>query len=300
MIQRGYILVVLLMIIVNTLVGQSELTYDSYEYYTKGEYQKAAEIIDRAVVETSDSTNIESWQLRAAIYYEIFVKIDNKSILSDARVISLTSILKSIEYDTEKEFFKQSVNLLDRLSISYYNDAAYATTHLNIDDPKFAENSYQEYKRIQKIAYPDKNFDEKDKSFYKAEATSFAKKYQADIENNKDLFYLTIEALAKVLKIDSNDYGANFNTAIYYYNEGVYQIETIDSQTDMVQLIMIQKYGADMFKESLPYMLKADKIRRREETLRGLRGIYNVLYDDEKFEYYTRELEKFREENPDK
>jgi len=301
MIKRGYILLLILIISVNMVSGQtSALTYDSYDYYINNEYQKAAELIDRAVVETEDSTNVEAWQLRAIIYYAIFKVIDNKSVLSDARVVSLISILKSLEYDTEKEYFDQSVRLLDKISLSYYNNAVLATAELNIADPKFAENSYLEYKRIQKIAYPNKNFDEKDKGFYRAEATSFARKYQQDVQNNKDLFYLTIEALEKVLKIDSNDYPANYNTGIYYYNEGVYQIETVDSQTDLTQLVIIQEYGVQMFKEALPYMLKADRIRRREETLKGLRGIYNVLYENEKFEYYTRELEKFRENNPKK
>ena len=300
MIKRGYILILLLIIIVNTVNAQSALTFESFDYYNKSEYQKAAELIDRAVVETEDSLNIESWQLRAIIYWNIYRNIDERSVLSDSRVKSLISILKSIEFDTEKAYFNQSIDLLERISSSYYNDAVYATTHLNMNDPKFAENSYIEYKRIQKIAYPGKNFNEKDIDFYMAESTSFARKYQADIENNKDMFRLTIEALQKVLKIDSNQYGANYNMAIYYYNEGVYQIETIDSQTDLTKLILIEQYGVEMFKESLPYMLIADKIKRREETLKGLRGIYNVLYEDEKFEYYTRELEKFRENNPDK
>lgn len=299
MIKRGYILMLLLTLLGGMVFGQGpgQLTYEAYEYYKNQEYVKAAELIDRAITETEDSVNVESWYLRAGIYYEIFTKIDMKSELSDARVISLISILEAIELDPDKVFFQQSLVLLDRLSTSYYNDAVSATNDLNLDNPKFAENSYLEYKRIQKLAFPDKNFNEKDIKFYKAEATSFAKAYQKDPNINKDLFYLTIEALGKVLKIDSNDYGANYNTAIYYYNEGVYQIETINTQTDITELIIIEKYSADRFKEARPFMLKANEIRTREETLRGLIGIYNVMYDEEKVEYYRAELEKLREAN---
>lgn len=277
--------------------GPGALTYEAFEYYNNQNYEKAAELIDRAVVESEDSINSESWQLRAVIYYEIFTKIDNRSALSDARVLSLISVLKSIELDDEKKYFQQSIVLLDRLSTSYFNDAVNATNNLNLDNPKFAENSYLEYKRIQKLAFPEKDFAESDKKFYRAEATSFAKEYQKDPNKNKDLFYLTIEALGKVLKIDSNDYPANYNTAIYYYNEGVYQIETIDTQTDLTELIIIEKYSADRFKEAMPFMLKANEIRTREETLRGLIGIYNVMYNEEKVEYYRNELKKLREAN---
>ena len=300
MMKRGYILMLFLTLLGGMVFGQGpgELTYEAYEFYTKGEFPKAAEIMDRAVVETEDSINAEAWQLRAVIYWQIFVDIDMRSALSDARVVSLISILKSISLDPDKVFFQQSLVLLDRLSNSYYNDAVNATNNLNIDNPKFAENSYLEYKRIKKLSFPDKNFDEKDIQFYKAEATSFATAYRKDRNNNKDLFYLTIEALGKVLKIDSNDYGANYNTAIYYYNEGVYQIETINTQTDIAELIIIEKYSSDRFQEAKPYMLKANYIRTREETLKGLVGIYNVLYDEEKVEYYRSELEKLREANP--
>jgi hypothetical protein len=302
MIKRGYILLLFLTLLGGTIFGQGPgpLTYEAFEYYNNQDFEKAAEFIDRAVVESEDSTNSESWQLRAVIYYEIFTKIDNRSELSDARVLSLISVLKSIELDDEKKYFQQSLILLDRLSTSYFNDAVNATNNLNLDNPKFAENSYLEYKRIHKLAFPEKDFDKSDKKFYRAEATSFAKEYQKDPNKNKDLFYLTIEALGKVLKIDSNDYPANYNTAIYYYNEGVYQIETIDTQTDLTELIIIEKYSADRFKEAMPYMLKANEIRTREETLRGLIGIYNVMYNEERVEYYRNELKKLRENNPEK
>ena len=80
----------------------------------------------------------------------------------------------------------------------------------------------------------------------------------------------------------------------------MYQIETIDTNTDLNKLILIENYSVKQFKLAEPYMLKANKIRTREETLKGLRGIYNVLYDEEKFQYYTEELEKFREKNSGK
>lgn len=297
MTKRGYILAVFLTIVVGTVFGQSPLTYESYEYYRKAEYKKAAEIIDRSVVETEDSLNAESWQLKAVIYYEIFTKIDKKSSVSEARLISLHAVLQSLELDVDKTYFDKNVILLDRLSTTYYNDAVNATNNLDADNPKFAENSYLEYKRLQLLAYPNKNYDEQDKDFYRAEATSFAKKYQSDPMRYRDLFHLTIEALDKVLQIDSNDLAANYNTAIYYYNEGVYNIESIDTRTDINKLLIIQEYGFKMFKSALPYMLKAHKIKPREETFRGLIGIYNVLYDTEKFEYYNNELEKFREKN---
>jgi hypothetical protein len=300
MIKRDYILILLLIIIVNTVRAQSEIIYNAYDYWDNGngDFLKAAELLDQAI-ETDDSLFVDTWQLRAIVYWEIYKVNDNRSVLSDARVFSLISILKSLEIDTEKVYFNQSIEILDRIAVSYYNDAVYATMNLNANDPKFAENSYFEYKRIKKISHPGINLDKSDIDFYNALSTALARVYDEDREQNKDLFTLNIEALNNVLAIDSNNYGANYNMAIYYYNEGALRIQTIDSQVDFMLLSIIQEYSVKMFKNSLPYMLKANEIKHRRESVKGLRGIYNALYDYEKVDYYSRELKKFDEENPD-
>jgi hypothetical protein len=300
MIKRAYILILLLLIIITSVDGQSSLTYDAFDYHNNKEYLKAAELINRAIIETDDSLFTETWQLRAIIYWDIYVNIDNRSVLSDARVFSLISVLQSIENDAEKQYFDQSIKLLDRIALTYYNDAAFTTMNINVNDPKFAENSYLEFKRIKKIAHPGFNFDESDINFYNALSTTFARAYDDDPKNNKDLFKLNIDALNEVLAVDSNNYGANYNMAIYNYNEGAVRVETIDSQVDFAQLLIIEEYSVNMFKKSLPFMLKANKLRHRKESIKGLVGIYTALHDYEKAEYYSRELRKLEEDNFDK
>ena len=64
-------------------------------------------------------------------------------------------------------------------------------------------NSFKEFLRIQKIAYPNKDQSTKIMEFYRALATALGKTYQKDPELNKEYFDLTIEALNDVLQIDS-------------------------------------------------------------------------------------------------
>ena len=154
--------------------------------------------------------------------------------------------------------------------------------------------------RIQRIAHPDEDLKAKEIDFYRAQATAFGKLYQADPAVNAKYFELTLNSLQKVLLIDSLNYGANYNLSIYYYNEGAYNIETINSGQTIDRIIIIEKKGIDLFKKSLPYMLRAHAIRPREETFKGLRNIYRSLNDIAKYEYYSDELEKFLENKPDK
>ena len=46
-------------------------------------------------------------------------------------------------------------------------------------------------------------------------------------------------------------------------------------------------------------MLKAHELRKREETLIGLKIIYRNLNEIEKSEYYSNELELFLENKPE-
>jgi len=299
MIIRTYILAGLFILIANALFAQSPSTVKAYELYSQGEYALASKTIDQAIQEKEGMNDPLAWQLRAIIYYELFAKVEAKSTLSESRVKSLISALQSMELDDNKSYYDQNVLILDKISISYYNDVVLAMDDINSTSTEFAENSFKEYLRIQRIAHPEIDLKDKEIDFYRAQATSFGKKYQADPIENAKYFGLTIESLQQVLQIDSMNYGANYNLAIYYYNEGVFKIETISSIIPITQIIIIEKEGIELFRKALPYMLRAHKIKKREETYKGLRGIYRSLNDMEKYEQYDAELKKFIENKSD-
>lgn len=295
MIKRGYILVGVFILIANILFAQSPSVVKAYELYTQGEYALASKTIDQAVKKVEGVNNPLAWQIRAYIYIDLFIKVENRSNVSESRVISLQSALRSMELDTDKELYNHNIILLDRLSGSYYNDAVVALKNLNPDNPTFAESSFKEFSRIQKIAHPDSSLDSKTIEFYRAQATSFGKLYQSDYEKYKAFFDMTLESLVIALEMDSLDYGANYNMAIYLFNEGVYIIEGMNVVIDIPEIVLIEKKGVELFKKAEPYMLRAHELRPREETLKGLKLIYRSLNDIDRYEYYSNELELFLE-----
>lgn len=299
MIIRTYILAGLFILIANALFAQSPSTVKAYELYTQGEYALASKTIDQAIQEKEGINDPLTWQLRAIIYYELFAKVEAKSVISESRVKSLISSLQSMELDDDKNYYDQNILILDKISISYYNDVVLAMDNINPANTEFAENSFKEYLRIQRIAHPDLSLKDKEIDFYRAQATSFGKEYQSDPIENIKYFDLTIESLKHVLQIDSMNYGANYNLAIYYYNEGVFKIETISSIIPITQIIIIEKEGIELFRKALPYMLRAHSIKKREETFKGLRGIYRSLNDMERYEQYDAELKIFIENKSD-
>ena len=70
----------------------------------------------------------------------------------------------------------------------------------------------------------------------------------------------------------------------------------MDYTLDLEQLNQVQDRTIELFKNSLPYMLKAYTLNsQKEETLIGLQGIYKSLNDDEKMNFYKDALEKLKE-----
>lgn len=275
--------------------AQSASVVKAYELYTQGEYVLASKTIDQAVKEKEAVDDPLAWQLRAIINYEIFSRIDEKSSDSESRVIALQSALRSMELDTDEKYYDQNILILDKLSNSYYNDAVKALNPVDPGDPFFARSSFDEFVRLQKIAHPDINLDQKKIDFYRAQATAFGSLYQSNPTLNEAYFDLTIESLEEALQLDSMNVGANYNMAIYLYNEGVYKIEGLNSILDFKRVIFIEKEGVDLFKRALPYMLRAHELKPREETLKGLKYLYRNLNDTEKYEYYSNELDLFLE-----
>lgn len=275
--------------------AQSASVVKAYELYTQGEYVLASKTIDQAVKEKEAVDDPLAWQLRAIINYEIFSRIDEKSSDSESRVIALQSALRSMELDTDEKYYDQNILILDKLSNSYYNDAVKALNPVDPGDPFFARSSFDEFVRLQKIAHPDINLDQKKIDFYRAQATAFGSLYQSNPTLNEAYFDLTIESLEEALQLDSMNVGANYNMAIYLYNEGVYKIEGLNSILDFKRVIFIEKEGVDLFKRALPYMLRAHELKPREETLKGLKYLYRNLNDTEKYEYYSNKLDLYLE-----
>ena len=299
MIKRAYILLGLIMLLANAGFAQAPGVVKAYELYSKGEYVLAGQSIDEAVKGNEAINDPLAWQLRAIIYYELFAKVEEKNSLSGSRVKSLASTLHSMELDPDKEYYQQNILLLDKLSISYYNDAVVAINNIDPTNPQFAENSFKEYARIQRIAHPENDLETKEIEFFRAQATSFGKRYQLDPVANFRYFDLTLESLLRVLEIDSSDYPANYNLAIYYYNEGVYKVESINSVTPFTDIIIIEKESIILFRDALPYMIRAHELKKREETFKGLKGIYRSLNDMEKYDQYSKELDEFLENKPE-
>ena len=93
--------------------------------------------------------------------------------------------------------------------------------------------------------------------------------------------------LINAAESNPDDFKANYNLVVYYFNKGVTIIENMDYNQSHDALYAQQEKVTELFKKALPYALKAHKMENDEATiLRVLSGIYFGLGDIEKSKVY--------------
>jgi hypothetical protein len=288
--KQWYILVVLVLSSVAAF-AQPRLTLIAMAHCNKGQLDSAQLYIDEAITLEEGANDAQSWTYRGYIYKAIYKANERSDPNSPARMTSIDSYKKSIALLNEGLSQEQSLQGITYLSKTYYNDAVRA---LNAKKPEQAIKNYAEFKEIKAYIEPAHNFKEEDIRFYNIIASSvYTVIYDADREEKAAFFDKAIEAYKTVLQLDSNDYNANYNTGVLYYNKGVNNIKGLDPEAPIPIIVGTQDECVVLFKKALPYMLKAYNLNpKRREVLIGLSGIYFSLNEIDKSNHYNKLLEE--------
>ncbi|MCB0760656.1 MAG: hypothetical protein KDC12_03965 [Flavobacteriales bacterium] len=292
--MKGYLFVISLLVTLFTNPLQAQdipLTQKAAGLCQSGDLIGAREVIDKAIT-TAEQDHPYCWYVKGYIHKEIYKLIEKQDIYSENRDEAVSAIRKSIELDKESEYANFNNKALEYLSKSYYNDALTLIKSFETSDEAVIFAYYDTFKELMGLADPFFTYATFDKDFNSALAVAYETQYYKD-NNDKTLINKAIAYYNNVLTIDPLDYTANFNTAIDYYNQGVYKVKRIDYNTDIVELMMIQDECVKLFKQSLPYMLKAyDQTPERRETLIALMAIYRALNDYDRSEFFEETLER--------
>lgn len=295
MIKKWYILVV---IVLSSLAGvaQPRISIEALVKCNNGELDAAQSLIDSAITMPEGKIDALTWTYRGYIYKAVYKAGEKSDKNSPARETSVTSYKTSIGIAGSGETFDQSVQGVTYLSKTYYNDAVRA---LNEKDHEQALKNYGEFKEVKSFLDENYDFKSEDIKFYNVLASSvYSVIYDEDRTKNEEFFNKAIEAYGVVLNLDSNDYNANYNTAVLYYNMGVNKIKSLDPESPIPIIVGTQDECVVLFKKALPFMLKAYELNpRRREVLIGLSGIYFSLNDIEQSNHYNKLLEELDKTN---
>lgn len=244
--------------------------------------------------DTSSQSDPESWYLHGFVYKEMYKKYESTNVNSAYRVTAYNSFKKSLQLDTVSARLKATRDNIRYLALRFYNDAV-AT--LDTVHYQTSLTCYEQYREASLLADPAFVIKKKDIEFYLALASIYNSIYISDKKKNAAYFDLTRDTYMKVLSWDSNNYTANYNLGLLYWNKGVELMSDIDYDDSLGALFDVQDHSVELFKQSLPFAEKAYGMEpKREETLIVLSGIYYSLNDFEKSKDYQKMLEELRKQ----
>ncbi|MBK6626815.1 MAG: hypothetical protein IPJ87_14700 [Flavobacteriales bacterium] len=270
-------------------VAQTDLLAEALRKYQAGALNEARALVDEAVLEPGHQRDPEAWLLRGFILKDLYKAKTGTPQGEADRDSALASLDRCLAHDQGGDYTENAAQAYDFLSKTYFNDAARALNELRPDD---ALALYGKYTAAtdRRGAPPDRAA--KDVEFHNALGTVYTKLYNQDREQ-LSWYDKAVATYEQVLRIDTGNYGANYNLATLYYNRGVYNIQRVGAEYDIPSLQRIQEVSREFFLQALPYMLKAFRMNpKRRETLLGLEGIYYSLQDAERSEHYRKLFEE--------
>ncbi len=287
--MRKIFYIALLLFCVDSVVGQNKLTNAVYSL-KNGDLDKAKELIDAAAADSVFMGKPATWYYRGFIYKDLFKRDEVNDINSDLREKAINYITISYDMDKDSPFSKGCENLIEYFGQTFFNQSA---TSFNPNDYPIAVNSYSRYKELTQRVNPNTNFTENDIQFNLAMGSTFNKIATMDTSKAAINLAKSIECYRKVLAFDTNNFSANYNLGIIYYNQGVEIVKKMDYGLDLDGLIKMQNELFDIFRTSLPFMKKAyDLDPRKRDTLIGLEGIYFSMNDVEKSELFKKKIQE--------
>ena len=276
------------------LRAQAYIHYNAaLSFVQRGEVDSAKKEIDLHMQEPGSQTDPESWYLYGFVYKELYKKYENTNVSSPYRTQAYNAFRKSLEMDTVSARTKATRDNIRYLAGRFYNDAVATLDTVNYET---SVTCYTQYREATLIVDPKFDIKKKDIEFYLALASTYNTIYSLDKKKNAKFFDLTRDTYMKVLSWDSNNYTANYNLGVLFWNKGVDIMYEIDYDDSLGAVFDVQDHSVELFKQSLPFAEKAYEIEpKREETLIVLSGIYYSLNEFEKSKDYQKMLEELRQ-----
>jgi hypothetical protein len=289
-----YLLVVISILLSSVSFAQMDKLERVLECIKAKDVNCAKDAVDSAFMSAEVRKDAQAWYYRAFVYYEL-AKQDKYNLNSAYRDTSVSSIRISNTLKPEAPVKDATDAILKKHSETYYNMCIKLLyDSLNYDRSNIAYNKYKEYYSAVDTAF---DFRAKDIEFYSGVGSHFT-----DLFNNNNAKGEFGEAgklaLMKVLELDPKNVSATFNLGIIYYNQGVNLINSMDLDTPLDKLEVIQDNSTKLFKQSLPFMSKVYQLDpKNQKALESLRQIYQALNDTEKSLEFNKKLEDAKKGN---
>lgn len=273
-------------------VAQMEKMLRVQECLKAKDVKGAKQAIDSVFRAKEAYTDPQAWYFRSFVYYELSKK-DKNSLISPDRDSSIVYAKRSLALKPDAEQKGVVLEILKRHSSSYFNLCKrFLEDSLNYDK---SVKSYNMYKQLYAMTDSTFNFKAKDVEFYSAAGSRFTEMFNSN-SSKSEYGEVAKVALMKVLDLDPKNVSASVNLGIIYYNQGVNLINSMDIDTPLDKLEIIQDNSAKLFKQSLPFMNRVYELDPKNvKALESLSRIYHALNDAAKADEFNAKLEQAKQ-----
>jgi hypothetical protein len=266
----------------------------AYSFMQIDSVDAAKKEIDLCLKDSANWKDAQAWYLKGFIYNQLYKKYESKKVNSGYRVEALGALKKSLELSTDTMLNRGTKIKIRYIAGCYYNDAV-AT--LDTVQYNTSIDCYNHYREAALLADPTMDIKKKDIEFYLAVGSIYNTLYNSDKKKYVKCFDLERETYLQVLKWDPDNYTANYNLGLLFWNKGVDLIYDVDYDDSLTDIFKVQDHSIELFKESLPFAQKAYQIEpKREETLIVLSGIYYSLNEFQRSKAYQQMLDDLRKQ----
>jgi hypothetical protein len=135
-------------------------------------------------MEVGSPSDPQTWLIRGFVYYDKFTKLDKMSRDAKSRNVAEEAFSKILELVTAGNFTEKANKGLYNIAVSYNNEAARS---MNDKDYHLAGESFDNFRRLMKIARPNVDLRAKNIEFYNSLGFILHATYNSDKKGQAEL-----------------------------------------------------------------------------------------------------------------
>lgn len=284
-------LILTLMVSVS-VVAQNNNKYCIYdqvalEKYGEKDYEQALIYIDSAILMCEErAQDPYSYHVKGFICYELYKAKEVDELYSHYRDEAFDAFLKSNELDVNKDFTTKNNKSLRNLCVRIQQNIGKTLDTLHFKDAIKLNELYHK-----SIAESGVNLDlkEHDIAFNNFLGNIYVELYENNKKARENYIDSAVSYYEKALAIDTLGFDANKNLGYLYHNLSIDIILNMNPEDDILTMYENQEKSSALGMKSLPYLKRAHEQQpKNRDVLYGLAGIYFMLQEKEKSDFYQK------------
>lgn len=285
------------------VVAQNNNKYCIYdqvaiEKYGNKEYEEALIYVDSAIT-MCDERKVDpyTYHIKGFICYELYKEKELEDPYSKMRAEAFNAFLKSNELDENNEFKDKNTKSLKNICIRIQKNIAQTLDTVQFEEALKLNKLY--HQSVEKAGV---NLDlkEHDITFNNMIGNIYVELYENKKQAREMYVDSAIHYYERALSLDTLGFDANKNLGYLYHNLSIDIILNMNPEDDILTMYENQEKSSALGLKSLPYLKKAHEQRpKNRDVLYGLAGIYFMLQEKEKSDFYQKLYDELTKEQQD-